>query len=375
MRPSLVTNHRVPLMIVILVSLASFLVGATFTGGGHLSQFVIPHSTVVWGLLMIGVALSAPVAWRRGKTALAERGVESSLFTPGAVLQRVMAALVENANVKLLLGPAVGLLVWCLPLELNPAAHKAIAVVCLMVVYWITAVLDNGVTAVLGCVLFWLLNVAPPQVAFSGFNTPAPWFVLGGLLIGQAFAQTGLAKRLGYYTLSATRGSLPRLLFVFSVLVYLLSFFLGGSGQVAILAPLALGIVTSLGLSPQSNTAKGMFLLMSYVSTVYDKVMLASPTTIIAWGLLTKAGIHVLWGQWFLAFVPLALLTLFTGWLLVCWLYPPETVARPSDHPALHEEGRTRPLESGRVQSAGLDAPGPGAVGHRFRASYQSGGH
>ena len=33
MRPSLVTNHRVPLMIVILVSLASFLVGSTFTGG------------------------------------------------------------------------------------------------------------------------------------------------------------------------------------------------------------------------------------------------------------------------------------------------------------------------------------------------------
>src|SRR5262245_19906750 len=208
------------------------------------------------------------------------------------------AALVKHAPVKLLLGPAVGLLIWCLPLELNPAAHKAIAVVCVMVVYWITAVLDNGVTAVLGCVLFWLLNVAPPPVAFSGFNTPAPWFILGGLLIDQAFAQTGLATRLGSYTLAATWGSLPRFLFVFSVLVYLLSFFLGSSGQVALLAPLALGVVTSLGLSPQSNLAKGMFLLLGYVSTVYDKVMLASPTTVIAWELLAKAGIHVLWGQW-----------------------------------------------------------------------------
>ena len=86
MRPSLVTNHRVPLMIVILVSLASFLVGSTFTGGSHLSLLVIPHSTVVWGLLMIGVAVSAPVVWRRGKTALGERGFESNLVPPGEVL-------------------------------------------------------------------------------------------------------------------------------------------------------------------------------------------------------------------------------------------------------------------------------------------------
>ena len=42
MRLSLVTNHRVPLRIVILVSLASFLVGSTFTGVSHLSLLVIP---------------------------------------------------------------------------------------------------------------------------------------------------------------------------------------------------------------------------------------------------------------------------------------------------------------------------------------------
>ena len=49
MRPSLVANRRVPLMIVILVSLASFLVGLTFADVTDLSPFVIPHSMVVWG--------------------------------------------------------------------------------------------------------------------------------------------------------------------------------------------------------------------------------------------------------------------------------------------------------------------------------------
>jgi anion transporter len=339
MRPSLVANRRVPLMIVILVSLASFLVGLTFADVTDLSLFVIPHSTVVWGLLIFGVALSAPVAWRRGKTALAKRGVESSLATPGEVLQRALAALVESTNVKLLLGPAVGLLVWCLPLELNPAAHKAMAIVGLMVVYWITAVVDNGVTAVLGCVLFWLLHVAPPQVAFSGFTSQAPWFILGSLLIGLAVTQSGLAKRLGYAIISAAQGSLPHVLFIFAVMIYLLSFVLTSSGQVALLAPLVLGLVTALGLSSQGNLAKGTFLLIAYVSGLYDKTTLASPSTIIAWGLLEKVGIRVLWSQWFLAFVPLALLTLFTSWLVVRWLYPPETVVQSANHPLRQAEG------------------------------------
>ena len=47
MRPSLVTNHRVLLMIVVLVSLASFLVGSTFTGESHLSLLVIPQGVPV----------------------------------------------------------------------------------------------------------------------------------------------------------------------------------------------------------------------------------------------------------------------------------------------------------------------------------------
>ena len=44
-------------------------------------------------------------------------------------------------------------------------------------------------------------------------------------------------------------GFLPRLLLLFLIVVDLLSFFLAPSAQVAILAPLAIGIVTSLGVS------------------------------------------------------------------------------------------------------------------------------
>ena len=75
-----------------------------------------------------------------------------------------------------MLGPALGLLIWCLPLGLDPVAHRAVAIVGFMLVYWMTEFLDYGVTALLGCLLFWVLHVAPPAVAFGGFSTPTPWF-------------------------------------------------------------------------------------------------------------------------------------------------------------------------------------------------------
>ena len=126
--------------------------------------------------------------------------------TAAAVLRGLRAQLPEGPLLGLLLGPIAGLVLWWLPLGLEPVAHRAIAIVGLMLVYWMTEAIDHGLTALMGCLLFWLLHVAPPAVAFSGFSTPTPWFMLGGLLIGQAASQTGLAKRLGYYAVYAGQG-------------------------------------------------------------------------------------------------------------------------------------------------------------------------
>jgi solute carrier family 13 (sodium-dependent dicarboxylate transporter), member 2/3/5 len=253
--------------------------------------------------------------------------------TAAAVLRRLRTQLPEGQLIGLLLGPIAALVIWWLPLGLEPVAHRAIAIVSLMLVYWMTEALDHGLTALLGCLLFWLLHVAPPAVAFSGFSTPTPWFMLGGLLIGQAASQTGLAKRLGYYAVYAAKGSPTRLLLGFTILVFVLSLLLSSSAQVATLAPVAIGIVAALGLSPHSNMAKGLFLVLSYMSSTCSKMILSSGVVVLAWGIMEKqTGVHVLWSQWFLAFLPLALPTILTAWLTMCWLYPPETAAQPPDH-------------------------------------------
>jgi anion transporter len=207
-----------------------------------------------------------------------------------------------------------------------------------MLVYWLTETLDHGLTALLGCLLFWLLQVVPSAVAFSGFATPTPWFILSSFFLGQAAAQTGLAKRLGFYMMYLTGDSYARLLLGFTVLIFMLNMVLIPPALIAMLAPLALGIVAAWGLTSQSNLARGLFLILSYVSTIGSKMFLSSGPVILATGLLEKqVGAHVFWSQWSLAFMPLIVPSILLAWLTIRWLYPLDPTARPPDAATLHE--------------------------------------
>jgi anion transporter len=333
MRLAPFASYRTVLLAVpILVGLFSFLVGLTLVPWPSLKLFA-HQPNVVWSLLLVGLMLSLPYMWRRGKIALLDLASADPGTTAGTVLWDYVTALAGNTGARLILGPALGLLIWYLPLGLDPVAHRAVAIVGFMLAYWMTELLDYGVTALLGCLLFWLLHVAPPAVAFSGFSTPTPWFLLGGLLIGQAVSQTGLARRLGYYATYAAQGSPTRLLLGFILLVFVLGLFMGTVAQIATLAPVAIGVFTTLGLPERSNLAKGVFLVLCYVGSLCAKMILSSGVAILAWGIIEKqTGVNILWSQWFLAFLPLMLPTIIASWLTMRWLYPPETPSQPFDH-------------------------------------------
>ena len=94
------------------------------------------------------------------------------------------------------LGPLAAVAIWFAPLSLEPPAQQALAVVAFMIVYWIAEPIDHGLTAITGCFLFWALNIAAFEVAFSGFADSTPWFLYGGLMVGEAAASTGLGRRI-----------------------------------------------------------------------------------------------------------------------------------------------------------------------------------
>jgi anion transporter len=255
---------------------------------------------------------------------------EAELLTTGIqVLPTHQALPSMRSALSAALGPIAGILIWLTPLGLDPIAQKALAIVAFMIVYWITEPIDHAITAIIGCYLFWVLNVARFSLAFSGFVSTTPWFLLGALLMGQAASRAGLAKRLAYIVILKVGTSYPRLLLGVITLVFFLNFLIpSGMARLAVIAPILVGMIAVFGLQPGSNVAKGLFIILTYTCGLFDKMILAGATSILAQGIIEEqTGVRLLWSQWLVAYLPATLATIFASWFIIQRLYPAETKA------------------------------------------------
>ena len=60
---------------------------------------------------------------------------------------------------------------------------------------WMTNIMEYGAAGLIGCLLFWALEIAKVETAFSGFANDTPWFLFGAILIGTAASKTGVPQR------------------------------------------------------------------------------------------------------------------------------------------------------------------------------------
>jgi anion transporter len=220
----------------------------------------------------------------------------------------------------------VPLAVWFAPLGLAPQTQHGLAIVCFMVVAWMTQAMEFALAGFVGCFLFWALGVVRFNVAFSGFANDTPWFLFAALLLGRIASKSGLARRLAYSIMLRVGSTYSRILLGLIMTDFILTFIVpSGLARVAILATISLALIEAFQAQKGSNIARGMFLIMTYTGNLFDKMILAGAGSITAAGAMAKFGnVDVLWGQWLFAFLPCSLLTVLIAWRLTLWLYPPE---------------------------------------------------
>ena len=221
---------------------------------------------------------------------------------------------------------AAALGVFLIPVQMPPAAYKALAITVGMVLFWIFSPVDYAITGLAGCFLYWASGAVNFETAFSGFSQDTPWFLFGAIILGSVAAQTGLARRLAYSVMSVVGVSYSRILLGVIIVDFLMTFIVpSGTARVVILASICLGIVEAFGVTPKSNISRGLFIIFTYTATIFDKMLIAGATSIVARGLIERdGGVPVYYGQWFLAYLPCDLMTIAACWAAVLWLYPPE---------------------------------------------------
>ena len=205
-------------------------------------------------------------------------------------------------------------------------AKVAFAIASFMIIAWVTEAMQYFLTGLIGCYLFWVFGVVKFETAFGGFASEGPWFTFGALLLGMMVTRSGLGNRLAYLILARIGTTYSRIMLGFVLVSFLLTLVVpSGSACVIIKATVALGLMEALGLGPGSNIGRGVFLILTYTSSLFNKMVIAGSSAILVRGFLEKiAHVEVLWSRWFLAFLPCTVITVFVTWRLGVWLFPPE---------------------------------------------------
>src|SRR5919202_3692588 len=187
-----------------------------------------------------------------------------------------------------------------------------------------------------------MFGVAKFETAFSGFADTSAWFLFGAVCFGLMAGKSGLARRLAYLVMRGVGHSYPRLLLGLIISNFLLTGIMpSGIARVVIMAAIAMGLVDAFGVGKGSNIARGMFIILVYQATIFDKMVIAGAASITARGAIERfGGVDVLWSQWALAYVPCDIIVMIVAWRLALWMYPPESATLPGGSEYLQREMR-----------------------------------
>ena len=290
----------------------------------------------------------------------------ASPFSFGSMIDRVncegrRVLVKEEAKRRIKLGcAAAGALVAALLITTCPIpglsyqATAVLGILIMAIVWWITGVLPEFVTAVVMAVLFVVVAGISVGATFSTFASSTWWLLLSAFTLGVGMKTSGLMRRIA---LAIVR-KFPRT-FRCQVIAQLVTGTVLGplipslAIKGAMLAPLAMSIGDELGYERQGKRATGLFVAMLVgIRTVAPTIVSASVT---GYALMATLPADVQeqfnMASWFVAALPWLVVVLALNYFLIMGMYgrgeasacdavedsPSDTVGAPGNAQSLEQ--------------------------------------
>ena len=231
---------------------------------------------------------------------------------------------------------------------LSYRATAVLGILIMAIVWWITGVLPEFVTAVVMAVLFVVIAGISVGATFSTFASSTWWLLLSAFTLGVGMKTSGLMRRIA---LAIVR-KFPRT-FRCQVIAQLVTGTVLGplipslAVKGAMLAPLAMSIGDELGYERQGKRATGLFAAMLVgIRTVAPTIVSASVT---GYALMATLPADVQeqfnMASWFVAALPWLVVVLALNYLLIMGMYGrgekagsgSETVGAPGNAQSLNQ--------------------------------------
>ncbi len=232
----------------------------------------------------------------------------------------------RRGTAGLVAGPLVFLILLLAPLPLPLPAHRLAAVLCLMIVLWMTEALPLPATALVGPTLAVLLGVAPAGTVFAPFADPIIFLFIGSFILAEAMFVHRLDRRLAFTALASRwiGHSGFRLVVVYSVVTGVISMWMSNTATTAMMFPLGLAVLAEIGRGRKHDKAFARFAMAMMLMTSFSASIggmgtpVGTPPNLIGKGYLEQAGIHLSFAAWMALCVPIVIVIMLfvTAWLV-----------------------------------------------------------
>ena len=219
----------------------------------------------------------------------------------------------KRRTIGLFGGPLLALLVFLTPIAgLTVAAHKLLAIMVLVALWWITEPVPIPVTSLIGPTLAVITGVISVGPAFAAFANPMIFLFMGGFILAKAMMTHGLDKRFAYWLLSRSWvGSSPKRIFLaVGLAAALCSGWISNTATAAMMFPICLGLLSSIKEMFAANGreidlheykyATGLMLMTAYSCSIGGVLTpIGTPPNLIMLGFLDQmCDIHISFFEW-----------------------------------------------------------------------------
>ncbi len=247
------------------------------------------------------------------------------------------------------------------PVELADSMRAVLAVMTLMIVWWLTEAVPLPATALLPAVLMPLLKVTgvqgsalyelTPKNVLQNYASPVIYLFLGGFLLAGAMQKWKLDRRftLWFLTRGNVAGSAGSVLFGMMAVTALISMWISNTAAAAMMLPLGIGVLSLVGAQPgESRFGTALMLGIAWAASIGGVgTIIGTPPNGIALGVLNATLAHdpqyqrLTFLDWMKFGVPYVVLFLPLAWGVLMRLHPPEIRALPGGKVRLQKERAT----------------------------------
>jgi sodium-dependent dicarboxylate transporter 2/3/5 len=224
-------------------------------------------------------------------------------------------------TIGLFLAPAVFLIFYLLPLDMDETQQKLAAALLFVIVLWISEAIPIPIGGLLGIALIVVIGVAPADDVVGPLGSTTILVFIGAFIIAQAMLRHGLARRFAFRVLAipGVGKSTLRTVIAFGAITCALSAFVSNTATVAMLLPTAIAILGTVANIIEDKTGSegfdplklrvgiALMLMLAYGASVGGLLTpVGSPPNLIGRGLIEEAtGERISFAEWIGAALPI----------------------------------------------------------------------